>query len=74
MILRYILATLASFAFTAFMSPSPTLAETIQSPLPIQYRLSFRQSESHRVDIELTVPTDGTSTIELMMPVWTPGS
>jgi predicted metalloprotease with PDZ domain len=74
MILRSLLAIVASFAFTAFMSPSPSVAETIQSPLPIQYRLSFRQSESHRVDIELTVPTDGKSTIELMMPVWTPGS
>jgi predicted metalloprotease with PDZ domain len=40
----------------------------------VQYRLSFRQAESHRVDIELSVPTDGKAQIELMMPVWTPGS
>jgi predicted metalloprotease with PDZ domain len=40
----------------------------------VQYRLSFRQADTHRVDIELSVPTDGKEQIELMMPVWTPGS
>ncbi len=40
----------------------------------VQYRLSFRQAESHRVDIEVSVPTDGKLEIEFMMPVWTPGS
>lgn len=40
----------------------------------VQYRLSFRQAEIHRVDIEVSVPTDGKSEIEFMMPVWTPGS
>lgn len=41
---------------------------------PIQYRLSFRQAATNRLDVELTVPVDGQSEIELMMPVWTPGS
>ncbi|MFY7876435.1 MAG: hypothetical protein ACOVQM_13370, partial [Pirellula sp.] len=40
----------------------------------VQYRLSFRQADTHRVDIEMSVPTDGKEQIELMMPVWTPGS
>ena len=40
----------------------------------VQYRLSFRQADTHRVDIELSIPTDGKEQIELMMPVWTPGS
>lgn len=40
----------------------------------VQYRLSFRQAETHRVDIEVSVPTDGKPEIEFMMPVWTPGS
>ena len=40
----------------------------------IQYRLSFRQANMHRVDVELFLPTDGKEEIELMMPVWTPGS
>jgi predicted metalloprotease with PDZ domain len=40
----------------------------------VQYRLSFRQAETHRVDVELSLPSDGKPQIELMMPVWTPGS
>ncbi len=45
-----------------------------KDPSTVQYRLSFRQAETHRVDIEVSVPTDGKSEIEFMMPVWTPGS
>jgi predicted metalloprotease with PDZ domain len=41
---------------------------------PIQYRVSFRQAANHRVEIEVSVPTDGASSLRLMMPVWTPGS
>ena len=33
----------------------------------VQYRLSFRQAETHRVDIEVSVPTDGKAEIEFMM-------
>ena len=44
------------------------------NPSTVQYRLSFRQAETHRVEIEVSVPTDGKSEIEFMMPVWTPGS
>ncbi len=42
--------------------------------VPIQYRISFRQAETHRVDIEATFPVEGAEQLELMMPVWTPGS
>ncbi|MEQ1824364.1 MAG: PDZ domain-containing protein [Pirellula sp.] len=45
-----------------------------QDASTVQYRLSFRQAETHRVDIEFSVPTLGKPEIELMMPVWTPGS
>ena len=40
----------------------------------VQYRISFREATSHRVEIELSTETAGKSEIELMMPVWTPGS
>lgn len=43
-------------------------------PHPIQYRLSFRQAATHRVDVEASIPTDGAKSIRLMLPVWTPGS
>ncbi|MBU6175456.1 MAG: hypothetical protein KGQ60_16735, partial [Planctomycetes bacterium] len=45
-----------------------------ETKAPLQYRVSFRQAETHRVEIEVTVPTENQSTLELMMPVWTPGS
>ncbi len=49
--------------------------ETVENELStVLYRLSFRQAETHRVDIEVSVPTDGKPEIEFMMPVWTPGS
>ena len=55
----------------AFMA----VAETVENELStVQYRLSFRQAETHRVEIEVSVPTDGKPEIEFMMPVWTPGS
>ena len=51
------------------------VVETVENELStVQYRLSFRQAETHRVDIEVSVPTDGKPEIEFMMPVWTPGS
>ena len=43
-------------------------------PAPISYRLSFPAPESHYVEVEALVPTDGLPEIELMMAVWTPGS
>lgn len=51
-----------------------TLMAVEQDLSIVQYRLSFRQADTHRVDIEVSVPTDGKSEIEFMMPVWTPGS
>lgn len=54
----------------------PSIAEAMQenSSAPVQYRITFRQAENHRCEIEVTLPTEGAESIELMMPVWTPGS
>lgn len=56
-----------------FMDTNMSLAQS-ETKAPLQYRVSFRQAETHRVEIEVTVPTENQSTLELMMPVWTPGS
>jgi predicted metalloprotease with PDZ domain len=40
----------------------------------IHYRVSFPGAKQHYMDIEATVPTDGRTSIEMMMAVWTPGS
>lgn len=41
---------------------------------PIRYHLAFPAPQSHYVEIEASVPTGGKRVVELMMPVWTPGS
>ena len=41
---------------------------------PIDYTLRFPAPHTHYVEVEASVPTGGASTINLMMPVWTPGS
>ncbi|HKI03495.1 MAG TPA: PDZ domain-containing protein [Thermoanaerobaculia bacterium] len=43
-------------------------------PEPILYTLSFSAPETHYVEVEALIPTDGLPEIELMMAVWTPGS
>jgi predicted metalloprotease with PDZ domain len=43
-------------------------------PAPISYILRFPAPETHYVEVEALVPTDGRAAIELVMPVWTPGS
>lgn len=59
---------------TGILSQSAKSQEAMTHPNPIQYRLSFRQAATHRVEIEASVPTEGANSIRLMMPVWTPGS
>ncbi len=41
---------------------------------PIQYVVSFADADHHAIDVEAIVPTAGKETVELMLPVWTPGS
>lgn len=43
-------------------------------PIPIRYTLRFENRAQHLVDVEAVFPTEGRGTLELMMPVWTPGS
>ncbi|HEY0514672.1 MAG TPA: PDZ domain-containing protein [Thermoanaerobaculia bacterium] len=43
-------------------------------PEPISYTLRFPAPQTHYVEVEARIPTGGRAGIELMMPVWTPGS
>ena len=45
-----------------------------QSLAPLEYTVRFPSPSNHYAEIEMVVPTDGQSTVELMMAVWTPGS
>lgn len=41
---------------------------------PLRYTVRFSQPSAHLLEIELIVPTEGRDSIELMQPIWTPGS
>ena len=41
---------------------------------PIRYTLRFPEPQTHYVEVEAVVPTDGLPHVDLMMAVWTPGS
>jgi predicted metalloprotease with PDZ domain len=40
---------------------------------PITYTMRFPAPDSHTTDIEMRVPSAGRASIDLMMPVWSPG-
>ena len=41
---------------------------------PIRYTVSFPAPHTHYVEVDASVPTEGQPHLDLMMPVWTPGS
>lgn len=43
-------------------------------PDPIRYTLRFPARQTHYVEVRAEVPAAGRPAVELMMPVWTPGS
>jgi predicted metalloprotease with PDZ domain len=59
----------ATFAMTDI---DPAEAQTAGTP--IRYTVSFPAPHTHYVEVRAQVPTAGRPDIELMMPVWTPGS
>ena len=42
-------------------------------PQPISYTIRFASLASHLANVEATVPTGGRASIDLMMPIWSPG-
>ena len=57
----------------ACRNPLQPTAES-QKRTPIEIIVQFSAPQSHYVDIAATYPSDGHAELELMMPVWTPGS
>jgi predicted metalloprotease with PDZ domain len=49
-------------------------SNTAGSAEPIRYVLQFPAPQTHYIHVEATVPAIGDSDVELVMPVWTPGS
>jgi predicted metalloprotease with PDZ domain len=40
----------------------------------VEHTVTFTAPETHYLEVTSVVPTDGAASIEVMMPVWTPGS
>ena len=57
-----------------FSQATPASAQTAGTAQPLRYTLSFPAPQTHYLEVSAAVPTDGRAQIELMMPVWTPGS
>ncbi len=41
---------------------------------PVRYTLSFPRPANHYIEVEATYPAAGQRQLDLVMPVWTPGS
>ena len=51
-----------------------TAASAASAQEPVRYTLRFPAPATHYVEIEATFPATGKAALELMLPVWTPGS
>jgi Peptidase M61 N-terminal domain len=48
-------------------------AAAAQAPAPIVYTVKLPTPETHYAEVVAEYPTGGQQTIELMMPIWSPG-
>src|SRR6185437_8380208 len=62
--------------FGAFLMAMVTLATLAAAPQPepVRYTVSFPSPSTHYAAVEAEFPTGGRGSIEVFMPVWTPGS
>ena len=71
-------AVVAAIAATAYPSTATAQAARRIDPKAaaesVRYDVSFPAPQTHYVDVTATVPTSGQASVEVMMPVWTPGS
>src|SRR5580698_8669218 len=57
------------------MSAIMTIALTsAQAAEMVRYTVRFPDPQTHYVSVEAVLPSAGESTVEVFMPVWTPGS
>ncbi|HSJ97580.1 MAG TPA: PDZ domain-containing protein [Myxococcota bacterium] len=47
---------------------------TADAPAPLRYRVALDDPASHEIGVELAIPALGGDAVDLVMPVWTPGS
>lgn len=61
-----------ALAMLLALAASPARVDA-QNLTPITYRVRVPQPDTQYAHVEAVVPTSGRATIELMMPVWSPG-
>lgn len=67
---RCTLITLTLLCVCVAARPATPVA---RAPEPIVYKISFPSLDKHIAEIEVSVPTEGKASIDVMMPVWSPG-
>jgi hypothetical protein len=60
----------AALVVTAFVT-TPAPAQQLE---PVRYLLRIPAPATHYMEVQATYPTSRQAVVELMMPVWTPGS
>ena len=63
--MRTFVATIAIVAWS--------IAGSAQSLDPIAYVIRVPAAETHFIEVDATIPTGGQASIDLMMPIWSPG-
>ncbi len=62
------------FLLTAGASHALTPTRGAAMLEPISYTLRFNTPQNHLIEVEARIPVSGRAEIELMLPVWSPGS
>src|SRR5262249_32068367 len=69
---RWLLSAVPIVMLVGLVGPAPR-AGPAPAVEPITYAVRFPAPDKHIAEMEASYPTDGRASIELMMPVWTPG-
>jgi predicted metalloprotease with PDZ domain len=72
--MQHMVARNRGLLLAVFVLYAASLASAQTSPDPMKYTLRFPEPHTHYVEVTAVVPTSGRAQVELMMPVWTPGS
>lgn len=64
---------LAAVCIAALGLLSPDIASAAKRSEPLRYQIAIRDPGSRIAEVRAVIPTSGDSTVDLMMPVWSPG-
>lgn len=67
------MASIVSLVMSVGLIGAAPRADFAPAREPIRYTVKFPAPAQHRAAVEAVYPSDGRETLELMMPIWTPG-